>query len=123
MSQQLSLSNNRPIDVGLSFVCPEDDIIAMTAGPEVQAALAESLQTREVTNDTVDRETGMKVMPLAKITVTTRAGVPESVLFMNKQELIRHAYACRAIIKSMDRAAELADGEWREYREEIRRRG
>lgn len=122
MSQRLSLSNGRLLDVGMSFICPDDEHIALTASPEAQAAVVEGLMTHEVTGDVIDRETGMNVTSVAKMTVSNRAGIPESTLYMSKIELIRHIYECRAILKSMDRAADLVDDEWKGYRERVRRR-
>ena len=119
---RLVLSNGRRLKVGLVFEHPDDDNIALTASPEARAAVAEGMLKGEMTPEAMDLEMGMAVTAMAQLTITTKAGVAETSVYMTKGELIRHAYECRAIIKSMDRAAQMADGEWKGYREEIRRR-
>lgn len=119
----LELSHNRKIKMAMTFENPDDEFVAMTASPEAMAAVAEGLMKHEVTPEVLDRETGMQLTPMAQMTVLREDGVVETSVFMTKRDLIQHVYECRSILKTMDRAAKLADEEMRVYREQVRRHG
>lgn len=108
------LVNGRKIKVGVVFECPDAEYVKIADSPEVAAAAAEEGMD-------VDQITGMAVMPFAQLTVFRRGGHVESSTLLTKDELIRHIYEARAILKSMDKAAELADEHWAGYRKGVRR--
>jgi hypothetical protein len=109
--------------MAMTFESPDDEFVAMTASPEAMAAVAEGLMKHEITPEVLDRETGMELTPMAQMTVLREDGAVEASVFMSKRDLIQHIYECRSILKTMDRAAKLADEEMRVYRDQVRRRG
>lgn len=106
--------NGRKIKVGIIFECPDEEFVRMAGSPEVAAAAAAEGMS-------VDEATGMSALAFAQLTVFRRGGHVESSTILTKDELIRHIYEARAVLKSMDRAAELADREWAGYRKGVRR--
>lgn len=96
----------RRIKVGIVFESPEDDMLSVTFEEGDQAEF----------------DKACKVTPFVQLTVTRRGGHAEAVVTMSKDELRRHVYESRAVLKSMDAAAELADREWARYRKGLRRK-
>lgn len=118
----LELSGNRTLRVGMVFVCPDDETLILS-GAEAKIQVAERLKTRDVDDGILDLEMGLKVMPFAQVTVSTADGAAEASVYMTKDDLRRHVVEARAILRTMDAAAELADAEWVRYRSETRKRG
>ena len=112
----LSLGGGRRVKVSMTFEAVDDEIVSMAMDPEVRIQLARDLRTRDVDDEVVDREMGIKVTPLAQITVTREDGAVETSVFMTKDELKHHIFEARAILHTLDPAADLADGVWAKYR-------
>lgn len=117
---KLSLSNGRRVMMGVSFVPPDDDIIAMADSPELLEQAAKERPGEELSQELVDQVVGIKVQPVATLTVTTDDETVESIVRMNKDELRRFITDARSIYDSMDKSAELADKTWSRYRKKLR---
>ena len=94
----------RTVTVGMNFVSPDDDALAFQFDNQAEA------------------DEALKVTAFGQLTVTRRGGHVEAVVYMTKDELRRHVFEARAVLKSMDEAARLADREWARYREGVRRK-
>lgn len=108
---------DRRVIVAMSFVTPDDEFLTMASDPEVLIeAKRSSPDGGELTQDLVDRVTGVKVTPVAHITILSPDEAAEAVVSMSKDELAKHIVACRAVFESMSQAAEVADRRWARYR-------
>ena len=113
----LKLSNGRKVKVGIVFECPEDEFIELAQDPDVKVAVAEEHGEQA----DIDKAMGLQVSSFAQLTIVRRGGFTEASVFMTKGELIKHIYEARAVLRSMDEAARLADREWAGYRKGLRR--
>lgn len=119
----LKLSPGSKIKIGVTFETPDDEFIALGGTEDAKVAIAEGLMTHEVTDQLIDREMGLKSMPIAQLTVTHKSPVSEDrTVFMTEDELRRHIYECRAVLKSMAQFSDLVDVEMKEYRKGVRRK-
>ena len=118
----LELSGGRKVKVGMVFECPDDEFISLASNPEARAELAEGFKTKDLDTAIVDREMGLNVTPIAQLTITCVDGKCESSVFMTKEQLVRLAYECRAVVQTMNDAAKLADSQWAEYRRGVMKR-
>lgn len=96
----------RRVKIGIVFESPEDDMLTIDFEEGSQAEFDKACM----------------VTAFAQMTVTRRGGHAEAVVTMSKDELRRHIYESRAVLKSMDAAAKLADREWARYRVGVRRK-
>lgn len=97
----IELSGGRKIKVGMLFEHPEDEILDMA--DEVEAGVS-------------DVDMGLDTSAFAHVCVFTAEGLVESSVVMTRERLTRFIYEARAVVKSMDRAARLADETWGSYR-------
>lgn len=119
----LKLSPGQKVKVGVTFETPDDQFISMGADEDAKVAIAEGLMTYEVTDELIDKEMGLKATPIVQLTVTHKSPVTEDrTVFMTEDELRRHIYECRAVLKSMNQFSNLVDVEMKEYRKGVRRK-
>lgn len=118
---KLSLSNGRTIMMGMGFVPPPDEVIAMADSPELLEQAARERPNEELSQKLVDEIVGIKVTPVAMLTVSRENGDVETVVHMNRDELRRHIYDAKAVYDSMEKAADMADETWARYRERVRK--
>jgi hypothetical protein len=116
------ISAGRRVKVGVVFECPDDEYVSLASDPDAKVGLAEELKTTAIDDAVVDREMGLSVTPIAQLTVTRLDGQCESAVFMTKEQLVRLAYECRAVVQTMNEAAKLADRHWAEYRRGVMKR-
>lgn len=100
----LTLAGNRVMKVSLAYECVDEEVVKMA---------------EEAATEAPGEDMGLKAMPLAQVTVLTAEGHVETSVFMTGDELIRHVYECRAILKAMDAGRDAADGEWALWRKRV----
>lgn len=119
----LTMSPGRKVKVGLSFEHPDDQFVEMAANPETRAQIAQGLSSADVTDDIMDKQMGIESTPLAQMSIITKHAIGhDTVVFMTKDELRRHAYECMAMVKAMDKFSSLVDDTMSEYRKKVRER-
>lgn len=60
-------------------------------------------------------EEALKSTSFAQMVTTRRGGHVESVVYMDEDELLRHIFEARSVLKAMREFAKLADREWSRY--------
>lgn len=96
----------RKIKVAMVFEHPGDEALTMAS---------ETTESYE--------ELGLTTASMAQVTVfREETGEIESSVFLSLDELRRHVFEARTIMRTLDEARKLVDGEWKGYRDAARRR-
>jgi len=93
---QLKLSGNRRVKVGMTFECPDDEFLRMS-------------------------DEDVPITGLGYMSITKEDGSVESAVFLTKEDLERHVYETKAILKSLEEATAIVDRQWQGFKK--RRRG
>jgi hypothetical protein len=118
----LQLTKGRKVKMGLTFEAPDDIFIAQTADPEVRATAVEGAMSHEMTPELIDEAMGMSSMPMVTMIVMSKSVITDDVvLCMTTDELRRHIFECKAVLKASGAFGGLVDDTMKDYVKGVRK--